>query len=347
MDYDIVIATRNRPAALGMSLPLIARQTRQPRKLIIVDASDNPNTLDAVLRACPPAPGVELLVERPARCNSSFQRNLGLRHVEAPVTLFPDDDSLWFPDTAAAMMAVYEQDRDGKVGGVTATPSMRSPLGSTDLLYGFNHVGVLKGKLTVARNRLEDIVAPSPYRTFGRTCPAYRSPPPWVTAQGLPVVETITGFRMSYRTEVVRRYPFDEVLGHKTGYCLFEDILVSLQVLSSGLTLVAAPDARVFHHTFPSRRANGFDYGFSHLGNYAYVCSRVVPHTPAFRSKLENFLRFKLSLYRLKRAPYWRDVYKGALTAWRARQLLWDAPSDRLADAFRAVCDANPSPSLQ
>ena len=41
MTYDVVIATRNRPEALRLSIPLILKQGRPPTKLIIVDASDD------------------------------------------------------------------------------------------------------------------------------------------------------------------------------------------------------------------------------------------------------------------------------------------------------------------
>ena len=37
----MVIATRNRPEALALSIPLILGQSRKPRKLIVIDSSDD------------------------------------------------------------------------------------------------------------------------------------------------------------------------------------------------------------------------------------------------------------------------------------------------------------------
>ncbi len=41
LDYDIIIATANRPEILRVSLPSMMRQTRPAQALIIADASDD------------------------------------------------------------------------------------------------------------------------------------------------------------------------------------------------------------------------------------------------------------------------------------------------------------------
>ena len=41
LDFDVVIATRNRPQALALSIPLILGQSRPPEKLIVIDSSDD------------------------------------------------------------------------------------------------------------------------------------------------------------------------------------------------------------------------------------------------------------------------------------------------------------------
>ena len=93
VDFDVVIATRNRPQALALSIPLILGQSRQPRKLIVIDSSDDH------------APVAEAVAKMTARWNGRVvvehsapglprQRNRGIAHVEAEAVIFPDDDSL-------------------------------------------------------------------------------------------------------------------------------------------------------------------------------------------------------------------------------------------------------------
>jgi hypothetical protein len=41
MQYDCVIATKNRVSALRMSIPLILKQDVLPGRLIVIDASDD------------------------------------------------------------------------------------------------------------------------------------------------------------------------------------------------------------------------------------------------------------------------------------------------------------------
>ena len=50
----------------------------------------------------------------------------------------------------------------------------------------------------------------------------------------------MTGFRMSFRTELIRRAPFDEDLGR---YALFEDVDASLRMLDSHCLVGGAPRA--------------------------------------------------------------------------------------------------------
>ena len=41
LGFDIVLATRNRPEALALSIPLMLSQSRQPGRLIVIDSSND------------------------------------------------------------------------------------------------------------------------------------------------------------------------------------------------------------------------------------------------------------------------------------------------------------------
>ncbi|MGF6862350.1 hypothetical protein ABIE69_002936 [Rhodobacteraceae bacterium MBR-64] len=49
LTFDTVIATRNRPEALALSIPLILGQSRQPEKLIVIDSSDDHHAVKSVV----------------------------------------------------------------------------------------------------------------------------------------------------------------------------------------------------------------------------------------------------------------------------------------------------------
>lgn len=119
MDYDVVIATRNRLGALKLSVPLILNQEQAPRRLIVVDASDDIKAVRQFMNQVANRQEVdfEVLFSKP---NLPYQRNLGLARVISPVVIFPDDDSLWWPGVAKSIMRIYERDTAGDIGGVCA-----------------------------------------------------------------------------------------------------------------------------------------------------------------------------------------------------------------------------------
>ena len=86
MHYDCVIATKNRLDALRMSIPLILKQDVLPGRLIVIDASDDHDSVKNEVHAISERFGFEnTIVARSEASNSARQRNMGLQFVEAPV----------------------------------------------------------------------------------------------------------------------------------------------------------------------------------------------------------------------------------------------------------------------
>ena len=93
---------------------------------------------------------------------------------------------------------------------------------------------------------------------LGRMLSGRHRTPDWVhNDDRLVVVEHMTGFRMSFRSAVIKKVMFDDKL---KGYALSEDIDASLAAARSGI-LVGAHDAKIYHHRFPNGRENGFSLG--------------------------------------------------------------------------------------
>jgi glycosyltransferase involved in cell wall biosynthesis len=121
MRYDCVIATKNRLDALRMSIPLILKQDVLPGRLIVIDASDDHDSVKNEVHAISERFGFEnTIVARSEASNSARQRNMGLQFVEAPVVMLPDDDSMWYGGFATNVLKIYEADVRRQVGAFRA-----------------------------------------------------------------------------------------------------------------------------------------------------------------------------------------------------------------------------------
>lgn len=339
MEYDCVIATRNRISALQMSIPLILQQDIVPDHLIIVDASDNHAAVnEAVHNICNTYNYRGLRIIKSDAANSSRQRNIGLDLVTAPVVMFPDDDSLWHPGFAKNILSVYERDIDRTIGGITGVASPDLPSDASRPTYAKNRLALLKAAIQPFRNILEEHVTPKPFDLFARTM--WSKKIPLVDDVNVKRVETVGGFRMTFRTEVVKKTRFDEVLGYGVGYAQHEDMDASLGVQASGYALVSAENAKVHHYVFPGKRAKGYNYGFCQIANYIYVCRKRMPQVSSIYIDLERFLIYKLFLYGLRyNSSFGREVLHGAFDAWKNRSRLLTAETEQLSGAYMSLCD--------
>ncbi|WP_104091151.1 glycosyltransferase family 2 protein [Arthrobacter sp. GMC3] len=340
LNYAIVVATRNRLSMLNTSLPLFLAQTRPPSRIVVVDRSDDHPPVRAYCQQLAATSDIPIEIVYGEAANSSAQRNQGLARVTEQVVAFPDDDSLWYPDTAAELLAVYEADAEHRFGAVSATESRYPPAGAP--LDRPPAQRSIKDDVRILRwrNRIENRLVPQPFNLYGTE--KITELAPYATADGLsyPIVETIGGYLMSFRTNVASALLFDGLLGSRIGYATHEDKDLGLRVLASGSLIAAAPQALVFHNVAPGKRANGFDYGFFHVLNYAYISQKVFPPGSRALASLPRYLRYKVFLYSLRRSDaYVRDIHRGAVAAFSGRDLIMSAPRSRLAEAYAEVCD--------
>lgn len=266
--YDLVIATRNRPDALALSLPLMIGQSRPPERLIVVDSSDDPTASDrAVAEATAGWDGT--VIVHHSTPGLPRQRNIGLAEVTAPIVFFFDDDSLPHPGAAASILEVYERDTGGAISGVAAMESMTIPEGvPSDMGWKMTVAHAREARNRGWRNRIErHATALKPSLFLGKTLNARHAVPDWLAEMDVVPVEYMTGFRMTFRTDAIRRTGFDEALG---GYALDEDVDASFSAMASG-AVVAARRARVYHHRAPGGRGASFEAGRMTVFNRAYV----------------------------------------------------------------------------
>lgn len=339
MSYDCVIATRNRLKALRMSIPLILKQNVLPERLIIVDASDDHDSVRTGVHEISEQLGFKnTFVAKSDSSNSARQRNIGLQFVEAPVVMFPDDDSMWHGGFAANVLKIYEADVRGQVGGVTGIGVLAPPLELVQPTYKKSAFVSAKAALQPYRGYIENHFFPHPFNLIAAAT--------WT--DNIDVVDDIhsrrvshiTGFRMSFRTDAMRQVGFDETLGYGAGYAYHEDIDVSLRLERLGYALVSAEGAKVCHYSFPGKRGKGYNYGFCAIANCAYVCRKTIGGDTQIYPFLERYLKYKLSLYASRfYSKHGREVFQGAFHAWRNRSRLLDVDEARLSDAYKALCD--------
>jgi GT2 family glycosyltransferase len=334
-EYEIVVATRNRPEALRLSVPRFLRQTLRPARIIVVDSSDDPAEPRRAVEEAVRGSGIEVIFIAGPR-GASRQRNLGLELVRAGITVFPDDDSMWADDTAEELVRVYDLDVEGKVGAVCGRPVLgfeaidRSL--PADERYRISTVDVVDAYVSNFRRGLTDRTRPEPFVVFGRSFHAGWTLPSWCGELDVVPVEWMTGFRMSFRTDVIRACPFDENL---SSYSLFEDVEASFAVMSTGRMVLGARRARVYHHRFPGKRGNGRTLGAIQILNRAYVIARRAPVGHPARAALYPFSKGKCWSY-LTRAwsRFGFDRLRGAWAATREVPRLAGLPPERALEGY-------------
>lgn len=340
LDYEIVIATRNRADALAVSIPLFIAQSRPAKRIIVVDSSTDHAAIVRLCRALAARTAIPIEVVESDRASLVRQRNIGLDMVREAVVAFPDDDSLWFADTAAHLMTVYDRDAGGLIGGVTAVEVARSPLEDDSSIHQRKVKWMHIPNVVRMRNVIERQVFPQPFNMYGQQKIAELSIKAQAAGLKMTYVPTMGGFRMSFRTSVLQRHRFDETLGSRVGYSQHEDKDVCLRILKGGNLLAAADEARVFHNAHPGVRANGFQYGFCQILNYMYICRKVFDERDAAFAMVRRYCAYKGFLYRLRRTtPYHRDVYHGAIAALAQYDRIRKTAPVELAHVYGDICD--------
>lgn len=333
--FSTIIVTRNRSAALALSLPLHLAQSRLPERVLVIDSSNDPSENSSLMGRLAATTSVPLEHQISAP-GSSLQRNIGLAQIASDVVFFPDDDSLVHPQALARMMHIYDRDVQGRIGGVcaveTAVPPART-LKSPDAGYQKRKVDKIRSRIAPLRTRLEDRFFSDPMKLIARRLQQNLPPPEdWLAAENSIWVEWMTGFRMSFRTSVIRPVGFNENLGR---YALYEDIDAGLGVLASGHSLVAARDAQIYHHKAPENRTGGRQMGVINILNRAYVVLRSGAADSRIKRSLDRYTLFRITQFAVgAKTEYGRDRFTGALAAYRVMPILLNTPHHLLDEVY-------------
>lgn len=256
LSWSLIVCTINRREVLEQSLGTAINQTRLPKQIIVVDASDDwefskTRILDSLARDYK---SIEWIYVDSEQKSLTYQRNAGFKFCKSDVVFFLDDDSFMYPNCAEEIMQVYENDKFQRVGGVSAILAITPP--QTLLNNDQNERKIeppSKWKPSLApmyKLWYQDqlfIPYDGKYHTHDISELASRSS---VVSEVL-----FHGCRMTYRTSVVKEVGgFDEVLIRGA---IAEDSDISYRV-SRKYALVIATQARIFHEQTKIARINSY-----------------------------------------------------------------------------------------
>ncbi|QDY71545.1 glycosyltransferase family 2 protein [Qingshengfaniella alkalisoli] len=338
LTYDVVMATRNRSSAVALSLPLILTQTRACARIVVVDSSDDDGAAIGDLVTSLASRFGREIVFLTSPPGLTKQRNLGLQHTTADVVIFPDDDSLLYLDTAEKMLAVYEASES--VAAVCATPAVVPPDGSLDLT---SYVAETQNSTQKAARKLRQIIketaaCANPFLAVGNRLNAQQSVPDLPEHIDAAPVPYMTGFRMSFRREVITRHGFDETLRR---YGWFEDIDASWGAMREGVVLMAK-HANIYHHRDASNRAGGYAMGLWAILNRAYVVAKhvranpdIFPNPEREFARLRRYCKLRIIAYRvLARDEFSKQRADGARDGLNYLPKLLAADVEQLPSAY-------------
>jgi GT2 family glycosyltransferase len=215
---SVIVCTRDRPDSLARCLESLARQTRGPGEIIVVDNSAG-RTAQAVCLAHP-----EVTYVHEPRPGLSVARNTGVRASRGELVAFTDDDVELHPHWASEIVAAFAASGAQAVTGVVFPASLATQAQSA---FEFEMGGFTTDCTPLIFDR----------RFFEAT-----------RARGAQVWRVGAGASMAFRRTVFDEVGlFDERLGAGASGCS-EDSELWYRLLAAGGACLYEPRAVVFHH---------------------------------------------------------------------------------------------------
>ncbi len=249
----VAVCTLLRPDGLVRFLESLAGQTRPPDQIVVVDASPDTATEEALkafaARRRTAREVVYVRVGRPL-VGLTRQRNQALARVTTDLVAFFDDDIVLGPRCLEEMERVH-RDEGRSVGVAAAIENERS---APSLLWRTRRIlGIVS------------TLEPGRYVQSGMSIPWGFLPAGTAVREG----DWLPGGATMWKTEIARRLGFEERF---EGYGQSEDLEFSLRAGREG-RLLLAPAARVRHEHVAAGRPNAFRKGYMAIYN-RYVVHR-------------------------------------------------------------------------
>jgi GT2 family glycosyltransferase len=332
------IATYKRPDILLECLGCLLQQTRMPDEVVIADASPDADANRArVQQELPRLAAATRFAYLTAAPGLTRQRNLILDSIQSDVILFLDDDTLAGPTYVEKMLAVYEADTAGRVGGVEGAVVEGAALEAADAAAADTPVK-RPGLVRRLKGRAMALLEWAQHKYCDQAFPAAVCDVP---LHGVPdelkhlrveAQRVLYGCAMSYRTALARRERANEHLGR---YALLEDFDLSFRV---GRThaLLRCLDAPCRHLRIQGGRLDPSLVAYLWMVNTAFITRTALPDGPEVRRHLERHLRrtvrFEGLLGGLRKTRF--SQYRAARAGREQALAILNAPADQVAAVY-------------
>lgn len=299
----IVVATRNRAAALGRCLDSLRSLDHADLEIVVVDNAPNDDRAERMVARASTG-HASMRYVREDRPGLAVAHNAALPFVSNELVAFTDDDVVVDSRWATALADAFDLTDDvGCVTGLILPAEIETPAqGWIEEGFGFSK-GFDRRIFDLADHRPDDRLFPYTAGTLG------------------------SGANMAFtRSALAETGGFDESLGAGTPARGGDDLAAFFDVVSRGHRLVYEPAAIVHHHHHPDTdavRRTAFAYG---VGLSAYL-TRTLAERPAsardFVTRLPQGVRHGL---RTTRPPQSIEVPGLATAGWRRRAGLLVGP---------------------
>ena len=338
LTWSLVIATYNRAFILPKCLKLAISQSRPPKEIVVVDASEDWEATKGTLEDlfADAFRDIPLIYQKAKKASLTIQRNQGVDAASSDVVFLIDDDSLLYPGAAEEVMKVYEADTEKKILGASPVHESLPPPDSDvdDLSNVPLHVSG-SPKQTRLRRLMKALL-----NTDGLDFLPYHDDfPKQIVPESLKdlhiaPIKYMTGSSMTFRKDIFEKERFCEVL---LRYAAGEDQDFSYRVSTHGL-IVNVIDAKLCHLEISGGRMSRYTVSIIQSLNPAVLQQLYSPQKHLMSKRWKRILWRRLLISCIKQVAdrKWDfDEPRGIFFAIRTLGTIQNKPVDELVDWYQ------------
>ena len=337
LTWSLVIATYNRAFILPKCLKMAIDQSRPPKEIVVVDASENweetKKSLEEIFADA--FEEIPLIYQKANKPSSTTQRNQGVDAASSDVVFLIDDDSLLYPGAAKEVMKVYEADTEKKILGASPVhESLPPPDSDVDDLSNVPLHVTGSPQQTRLRRFMKALL-----NTDGLDFLPYHDDFPKQivpeTLKNLHIapIRYMTGSSMTFRKDIFEKERFCEVL---LRYAAGEDQDFSYRVSTHGL-IVNVIDAKLCHLEISGGRLDRYTVAILQSLNPAVLQQLYSPQKHKISKRWKRILWRRLLTSCIKQVAdrQWNfDEPRGIFFAIRTLGTVQKQPVGQLADWY-------------
>lgn len=319
---SLIICTYKRPAALLTLLYSVAKQSRLPDEVLVIDGSPDDASKEALAQE---NFGFRLkyLQAAPEQRGLTRQRNLGIERLspDCEIVAFLDDDLELMPDYFKSILETYQQHPEAVgVGGIDVKNCAWhavKPGGQYPIFSHFTFDGWVIPE--PARYKLRKGLGLMSMLPPGQIPPCGHGRSSFPPSGGVYPVDHFMGGIASYKKTLLETLRFSTWF---EGYGLYEDMDFTIRASRHGALLVDTA-AQVLHHHVPEGRPNQFRYGQMVVRNGWYVWRLKHPEPGVWNITRWHLITLLLAGIRLGHVITGRGERLAAGSEWAGRMWAW------------------------